>query len=373
MVRKTHEEFIKEVYDGKKQLSKKDIFQEKLNRAHGDSEYTVLGEYVNNSTPILIQHNVCKHKWETRPNNMVKTTRPTRCPVCYGTHLWTKQEFEEKLKERTNNGDNYKVTGQYVNNSTNIELECNNCKQKIDWYSPRTLLSNDINCPFCSDSIPGALNKKIIKHRMKLQDLDKEYDYLNHYIKGKSGGTYIKLKHNCKKCNNHEFEVYHYNFLVKNTTCPKCNEMNSVSKMENLTKYYLDNNGIRYNKYHKFKDCFNIRYLPFDFFLINNDYLIETDGKQHFNGYNDSEESKIEQQKRDRIKDKYCLDNNLTLLRIAYTQVKNIDVILNDLLNLDDLSKYDDILLISEGEILVSNGLYSDLARELLNKKKETE
>ena len=43
----------------------------------------------------------------------------------------------------------------------------------------------------------------------------------------------------------------------------------------------LDENNIHYEKEKRFNSCKDSSYLPFDFY-VNNKYLIEYDGKQHF-------------------------------------------------------------------------------------------
>ena len=42
-------------------------------------EYTVLGEYVNGLTPILIRHNSCGNEFETTPKSIL---RQVKCPYC---------------------------------------------------------------------------------------------------------------------------------------------------------------------------------------------------------------------------------------------------------------------------------------------------
>lgn len=65
----------------------------------------------------------------------------------------------------------------------------------------------------------------------------------------------------------------------------------------------------------------------FDFY-VNNQYLIEYDGIQHFvalGGWNTKEaleETKI----RDNIKNKWCKDNNIPLIRIPYTHLNKITI-----------------------------------------------
>lgn len=54
------------------------LFEKELKELYGN-EYTVLSEYQNASTPILIQHNPCGFKWKVRPHDLL-TKAP--CPRC---------------------------------------------------------------------------------------------------------------------------------------------------------------------------------------------------------------------------------------------------------------------------------------------------
>ena len=70
----------------------------------------------------------------------------------------------------------------------------------------------------------------------------------------------------------------------------------------------------------------------FDFY-INNKYLIEYDGEQHFNYKNsgwDTEDNFRYTQERDRYKNEWCKENNIPLIRIPYTHLK--DLCIEDLL-----------------------------------------
>ena len=70
--------------------------------------------------------------------------------------------------------------------------------------------------------------------------------------------------------------------------------------------------------------------LPFDFHLTDYDILIEVDGEQHekpirFGGMSIEQANKnfIEQKRRDKIKDDYCLKNKIPLIRISYKDIDN--------------------------------------------------
>ena len=65
--------------------------------------------------------------------------------------------------------------------------------------------------------------------------------------------------------------------------------------------------------------------MPFDFYLPDYNTCIEYDGEQHFHTPNNktstyfTKEKIDEIQYRDSIKNQYCKDNNIKLIRIPYT------------------------------------------------------
>lgn len=103
--------------------------------------------------------------------------------------------------------------------------------------------------------------------------------------------------------------------------CNKCSS--SYSNLEVITRKFLDNEHIASIAQYKFEDCVNKVPLPFDFYCPIQNLCIEVDGEQHEKEsslYVDSfEENKL----RDKIKTKYCKDNNIKLLRISYREILN--------------------------------------------------
>lgn len=81
--------------------------------------------------------------------------------------------------------------------------------------------------------------------------------------------------------------------------------------------------------------------LRFDFY-VNEEYLIEFDGKQHFINDGGFGSDLINIQKRDQKKNEYCLIHHIPLIRIPYTHLKN--------LTLEDLIPDTSNFLIKEGE-----------------------
>ncbi|TCJ01075.1 DUF2726 domain-containing protein [Cytobacillus praedii] len=105
---------------------------------------------------------------------------------------------------------------------------------------------------------------------------------------------------------------------------------------EKSIEKWLINNNIKFTPQYKFPDCKYINALPFDFAVFDNENkllcLIEYDGEQHFESieYFGGEE-KLEITKiRDEIKNRYCEDNNLVLIRIPFWEKDNINNILDN-------------------------------------------
>ena len=104
----------------------------------------------------------------------------------------------------------------------------------------------------------------------------------------------------------------------KYSGCPKCNE----SKGEKMINKILDDKYIKYIKQKKFDKCENIKKLSFDFYLPDYNVCIEYDGEQHYKPityFGGIKRYEI-QKKRDEIKNIYCIENNIKLLRISYKE-----------------------------------------------------
>ena len=111
------------------------------------------------------------------------------------------------------------------------------------------------------------------------------------------------------------------------------------SKGEQKIYEILTNNNITFSLHYSFNDLRskykNVPY-SFDFAIFNDNklsHLIEYDGEQHFyyqeNGSWNTKENYEKGQIRDTIKNNYCIEHNIPLIRIPYTHFNHI--ILEDL------------------------------------------
>lgn len=108
--------------------------------------------------------------------------------------------------------------------------------------------------------------------------------------------------------------------------CPHCSE----SRGERMIAKHLDKLDISYYRQYKFDDCRNVFSLPFDFYIPKYRLLIEFDGQQHFEPmkFFGGVEAFDRLRENDRIKNEYCEENYIDLLRIKYDQVEMIPEIL---------------------------------------------
>lgn len=130
----------------------------------------------------------------------------------------------------------------------------------------------------------------------------------------------------------HEFNMSFEKFYNSGHRCTKCSESKGEREITRiLDKYYIENIS-----QYKFDDCKFKQCLPFDFYLPSYNVLIEYDGEQHFEilDYFGGLDKFIDTKIRDTIKNEYCKKNNIKLIRIPYYEIKNIEYIIKNELNL---------------------------------------
>ena len=87
-------------------------------------------------------------------------------------------------------------------------------------------------------------------------------------------------------------------------------------------------NNIPFEKEKQFDNCRfpdTNRMARFDFY-VNNKYIIEFDGKQHFEINNFFEQSLENIQEHDEYKNKWCKENNIPIIRIPYYKLDSLKI-----------------------------------------------
>lgn len=122
--------------------------------------------------------------------------------------------------------------------------------------------------------------------------------------------------------------------------CPKC----KTSVGENIIEEFLINNGVAYIHQYKKHSCKSKKILSFDFAVFHDKAhtelkaIIEFDGLQHSHpvAYFGGDKGFQYVQEHDRIKDEYCLTNNIKLIRIPYYKKDSVSEILTKELQLEN-------------------------------------
>lgn len=116
-------------------------------------------------------------------------------------------------------------------------------------------------------------------------------------------------------------------YLLRTGHISSCGCLGRSLGEETIASILIDNN-IAFIQEYSFPDCYdkNINLpLRFDFY-VNNQYLIEFDGEQHYkatSGWNTPEHLEIVKH-RDTIKNEYCQSHNIPLIRIPYNHINQL-------------------------------------------------
>lgn len=281
-------------------------------------------------------------------SNYTSLKKHHNCPYCNGTILTyeyikqfiektsilltTKEEFEEKSK-------NVK----YINSDVILKIKCNHCDDfylsTFQVYKARKYYL----CEKCSDiQIKKEKLDKFKQEAIKIGHSVLASEYIDYF-------TPIKMRCSCEGIyfiSKAEFDSgYKFSSTKEHKYCPNCRP--SGSKGEVRIQEYLANK-ITFSKEYTFKNLFGINggTVRYDFAIFNKEnklkYLIEYDGEQHFYPVNFGGMSNEEAFSRfintvynDSLKNSYCEDNNIPLLRIPYWDYDNIEQILEDNILLD--------------------------------------
>lgn len=264
------------------------------------------------------------------------------CPYCKGLRvgmsncLYTNNPRVASEWHPSKNGNltPYNIT---ISSNKKIWWVCINNHEWCAIVNSRTRYNGN-NCPYCSGKLPDDINNLYVKHKHLCEEWD--YNKNKKHPKEYTPLSNKKVWWICRKCN-HSWQAIIYNRSKKHSTgCPNC----SQSKGEERIGNFLKNNNLLFEiEYDKFNDLRGVggNLLRFDFAIFTDGknsnifFLCEFDGIQHtkwIKGMIEKEDFK-RLQIHDKLKNTYCKNNNIPLLRINYTEFDNIEIILENYIN----------------------------------------
>ena len=384
--RKTTEEFKNEIY------------------AKYKDEYTVIGDYITKDTKIEMIHNKCGNIVNVTPHNAL--INKSACKYCAAenrkrtNHLRflnsERNTYLERLKnvnpklfdkiiiknpndvkdsvdkslivESKETGIVYKNLSfrqLYVNSdidkniklTTKILMDKVNLKSDNGWdaITEYTAYSEKITCKcrvcgkvrtdtpsnFKYYSNCGCVAKarnlelRINNYKNKFSERPDSNEYIIDWTNYKNNRTKLKIHHkNCGK----DFISCAHEFIDSSNSCPICSKSLSEKYLVGALKKY----NFTFKEQYTFSKCKDKLSLRFDVFIPNLNLVIEFDGEYHYypiRGVESFEKTKMH----DEIKNRFCSENNINIIRIPfYLRDKIYDVIkyLNDTNSVNDTCMY---------------------------------
>lgn len=174
-----------------------------------------------------------------------------------------------------------------------------------------------------------ALSDQNLKERCEALD----FTYVGKYRRG----DVLCVRYICNKHKEHGIQIKLAGNLNKATNCPYC----KVSHGEAEVSSYLNRHGYAFVREKRFPDCRDKYTLPFDFYVPDINTAIEYDGEGHYmtvpygctaitvKDHEEELQNRLHGIKvHDEIKNKYCKQKNIRLIRVPYWE-NDIEAYLN--------------------------------------------
>lgn len=339
-------------------------------------------KYTNNRTRFICENNLTHYRYMIRIDALKNGDKPTLWGRAneknfnYNIELFIKNNYKNivylgyKLISKSNKkqtlvflkcecGNEFKVILTKMINGYYHKLLCDDCKHKLKIGGVRrptiknleiienngfkilnksSLLKETINLTtkvevedeFGFRGMMSAKGCKNTKHfaTFSIKQNKKFYIHnVNLWLKNNGCNTICKEILNIENAKyicgcGEEIVISTSQFKGGKCRCDKCT--NKYSSLEMKVINFLIENNIEYITQYKFKDCRDKMPLPFDFYLPRYNICIETDGKQHYHIECFGKNNNFEITKyHDNIKNNYCKNNNIRLIRIPYYEFKN--------------------------------------------------
>jgi len=204
----------------------------------------------------------------------------------------------------------------YRNNQIPLKFSCEN--GHVDTIRLNDFMSHrgSSHCKICNKD----------KQRVSINTINKRFEDDSCTLLSKDYKNNQQKLHYVCSCGRENWKSWQ-KVQANGTCCKFCKRSKGESKISN----FLIENKIKFDIEKKFDNLKSKKHLKFDFYLPDHNMCIEFDGEQHFrpvDRFGGIKEFKY-MVKRDLMKDEYCVQNKIHLIRISYKEYNNIDNILN--------------------------------------------
>ena len=305
-------------------------FKKRVYKKYGN-KVEILSEFNGGTNPIDFVYHCEKHGdiYKTMNAKNIKNKDFQPCKKCMlenksNSHSKNSQFLYDEFKEYIESKGGKLLDETWVKSKHLYKIKCENPDHPVFEMTHDKIMGKRKGwCPYCSGRKGDFQNyyKKLIE--------SKDGEMLSEY----NGATnYVKVK-----CNKHNYiwNIYPSN-LSKERWCPICVLPKSEKPIYDLLISHNFNVDIQYT----FDDLlsFNDEKLKFDFAILNSNnkllLLIESDGEDHRQKVYTYSKRGIERDilhRHDLIKDNYCKDNNIKLIRIPFYKSWSYDYFYNEI------------------------------------------
>lgn len=278
-------------------------FLRRFKDIHGDKfDYSMIDNKKDDKVEII-----CKRHGSFF-QNPYKHLSGQGCPECKRDKSINSTNFIERSKILHNNEYDYSNV-EYRGLKLPVRIVC---EKHGEFTQMPYLHLRGRGCPKCGSE------KSSLGRRITTSEFIDRSNYIHKNIYDYSLINFEKTRDKVDIiCKRHGVFSQNANSHLLGSGCPICkSSKGEINIMDLLDKYKIE-----YLREYRFDDCKVSYRLPFDFFLPNNNICIEYDGIQHFKPINffGGEEAMIKLQKYDKIKNEYCLENNIKVIRFKYT------------------------------------------------------
>lgn len=294
---------------------------DKANIVHNNEyDYSLIKEYkgVMTKYPVIC---LIHGMWEVTLDNHIN--KKSKCPKCKGFGFTKHEKINQANKIHNNEYDYSLIENNILKANQKVKIKHNVCGN-IFCNTWDNHINKKQGCPNCASYGRKRHTLESIKEKiLSLNHIEYEYDW-DSYV-----GYYKKIKIKCPKHGWFEQQVSNH---LMGQKCPKCIRSVGEEKIESILK----EKQINYITQKTFEDCINPKTgykLRFDFYIPYINLCIEYDGELHYKSveYFGGDESLEKNIFLDNIKNEYCKNNNISLIRISYMDINNINNIINKL------------------------------------------
>jgi len=269
---------------------------------------------------------ICEHHFDVKLNNI--SSNKEWCPYCGNSRLcnnescmrcFNRSAYSNKILVERIVDTSINLRMCFLKSDKKVEIKCIKCNHSYE----QAIKDVDNGCRYCSNQERCDKKECIHCHENSFAS-NPMSKYLIDEVELRQISKTSKVKYNfkCSRCSSifKSSPIYFYRFRETNN-CPKCKNKTEKNVLDWLCSNYEDSNIIHQAKFDWCKNDETKRHLPFDICIKSLKYIIEIDGRQHFEVIKYWRNNPDNNRKRDIFKMKKALENGFSVIRILQEDI----------------------------------------------------